>query len=646
MNEGHLRRRVQRLVFLVFLGGLLVTLAMGGDSSGTFEQAFVSPGELSHVHARFECGDCHSSDLNSWKGLLASVWSGEGDTFASEGCLTCHDQGSAAMHAHGVSPKALRDKSGLEGVAPFIEETECAVCHSEHGHGSHEAQLSDARCQTCHQQQFESFTSGHPPFSEDYGNRPRALSFSHSEHALRHFQTMPEFAPASCSGCHQLNSESGDMTVRPFEQSCSPCHSDDILKSEAVKFFALPTIFGLEELEEEGMGLGDWPYIDALELSPWTRRWYRSSTMDGEFSELMKRSEIEVDEPGNPAKARQVQEFAMTIKRSLLEDMRKDLQSWTRRLLPGENIDWSDDQLSRLSGQFPIALLNKIQERWFPDLAEELNRFESGMPISPPVEADSPDQTVEETVTGEGVDEVGDLLAGSEDDLLIDEEDLLDDEDDLLVDSDDDLLLEEEDLLGGEPEQDTGSEDDGPVTAKYSLEETTVGRDWANLGGWYEDAGVVWYRAVQHADPFLKAWIEAEKVYGDGEETSKEILSLLLAENAPGKCSKCHTGVTAENDLARWSPHQNADSLHFSKFSHADHVFSDDDLQCTSCHEPRTATAASGHDWFPVRMDSCTDCHGQEVADDCTLCHQYHASPGIRKLKAASVDIFRMKKED
>lgn len=659
MTEGYLRKRVQRSLFLLFLGGLMVTLAAGGDEKGPFDQELISPGPLSHFHSQFECSDCHSADLNSWQGLLSSVWDGSGDTFASDGCLKCHDQGPHAMSAHGASPEALRERSGLQGVAPFHDQTECAVCHTEHGHGSHDVQLSDSRCQTCHQQQFESFVSGHPPFSEDYGNKLRTLSFSHSDHALRHFKTMPEFAPQSCSGCHQLNGTSGAMTVLPYEESCGQCHTEDILKSEAVKFFALPTILGLEEMKEEGMGVGDWPYIDILDLTPWTRRWYQSSDMDTGFSELMKLSELEGDEPGNPAKVREVQEFAMSIKRSFMKDMISDLRSWIGRLLPGEYSEWTSDELAQLSGQFPIALLIKMQERWFPNLDEELNRFDSGMLVEPQA---SEENVTEETSAAAGsVAEEDDLLAGNEEDLLLEEEDdLLVDEDDLLMDEDDllaekegllaeseeDLLLEEDDLLSGDLDQGKDADKEEAIVQEHSLEETSVGRHWANLGGWYEDGGVVWYKPVQHADPFLKAWIEAEIRHGANEETSAEILSLLLADKGPGQCSKCHSGVSAEKGALNWAPAAREEPVRFSKFSHADHVFSDADLQCTSCHQPRESQSSSGHDWFPVKMESCTDCHGQEVADDCTLCHQYHASPGIRKLKSASVNIFRMSEEN
>ena len=253
------------------------------------------------------------------------------------------------------------------------------------------------------------------------------------------------------------------------------------------------------------------------------------------------------------------------------------------------------------------------------------------------------------------LEEEEDLLAESEEDLLLEEEDLLaeseedlllEEEEDLLAESEEDLLLEEDDLLSGDLDQEQDADKEETIVQEHSLEETSVGRHWANLGGWYEDGGVVWYKPVQHADPFLKAWIEAEIRHGANEEISAEILSLLLADNAPGKCSKCHSGVSAEKGTLSWTPAAREEKVRFSKFSHADHVFSDADLQCTSCHEPRVSQSSSGHDWFPVKMESCTDCHGQEVADDCTLCHQYHASPGIRKLKSASINIFRMTEED
>ena len=678
ISEGRFRKVIQKRVFLLFLGGLLLAIAAGERGGGNFEGEFISPGPLSQVHARFECSSCHSEELNSWSGIFSNAWHGTGDSLGSEGCLQCHAQDSNALYAHGVSPTELRNNSGFTEVEPFMVETECSACHSEHGHETDDQILSDARCQTCHQKQFSSFSAGHPEFSESYGNRVRSFAFSHSDHALRHFKTEPEHAPQSCSGCHELEPSTGAMALRPFEESCGSCHSSDIAKSNPIKFFALPTIFGLEEMEEEDMGVGDWPYIDALELTPWTRRWYTNSTLNGDFDDLMEMPEIEVDEPGNPLKAKQVQEFAMEIKRAFMEDMLQDLRSWINKMLPEASIERSTDDLVKLSGQFPRALLIKAQERWFPGLDQELNRFQKGLSVTPEKELtdlDSEELKETESPRKESTDDLlveeDDLLL-EEDDLLIEEDDLLVEEDDLLLEEDDllveedDLLVEEDDLLS--EEDDLLSEDDSDLLLEedllgdgseqeeslnpisedaksYSLSDKTRGKDWANLGGWYEDAGVILYKSVQHADPFLMAWIQVELAHVEEDDVSREILSLLLNENAPGRCSKCHSGVSSELGTMHWKAHTDPNVNIYTHFSHASHVFSDDALQCNTCHEPRDKPSAHGHDWMPVKMSSCTSCHGQAVEDNCSLCHQYHASPKIRELNAISIDIFRIKQD-
>lgn len=670
ISEGHSRKIVQKRVFLLFLGGLFLVFAAGEKNGANFEGELISPGPLSQVHARFECSSCHSEELTSWSGIFSSAWHGTGDTLGSEGCLQCHTQDSNAMHAHGVSPKELRESSGFSEVEPFMETTECSTCHSEHGHEKDGFILSDSRCQTCHQQQFSSFSAGHPEFSEDYGNRVRNFAFSHSDHALRHFKAEPDHAPETCSGCHQIEPSTGAMGLRPFEESCGSCHSSDIAKSEPIKFFTLPTIFGLEQMEEGGMGVGDWPYIDALELTPWTRRWYTNSALVGDFGDFMATPEIEVDEPGNPARVKQVQEFVMEIKRAFMEDMLHDLRSWISKMLPENSNGWSTDDLIRLSGQFPRALLIKVQERWFPELDQELNRFQKGLSVTK--EKETPDSKPKDPkAIGSAIEkpvddllleddlmlEEDDLLA-EEDDLLLDEDDLLGEDDDLLNEEDDllmdedllgeddaDLLLEEDDLLGEDSVDDPSLNSVNNDKKSYSLSEMTRGRDWANLGGWYEDAGVILYKSVQHADPFLMAWLQAELAHYSEDENSREILSLLLSENSPGRCSKCHSGVSVESGDAHWGARATSDANIFTRFSHASHVFSDDSLQCNTCHEPREKPSASGHDWLSVKMDSCTSCHGQAVQDDCLFCHQYHASPKSRELNAVSIDIFRIKKD-
>ena len=179
INEGHLRKKVHRWVLLLFLGGFMVTLASADEDGKPFQQKLIRPGPLSHVHARFDCKDCHSEEINSWSALFASAWHGGKDTVGSEGCLECHQQGEHAKYAHGVSPKELRSRSSYNDVEPFEDQTECTVCHSEHGHGNSQQILSDSRCQACHQQNYDSFRSGHPEFSESYGfrfNLVRALA--------------------------------------------------------------------------------------------------------------------------------------------------------------------------------------------------------------------------------------------------------------------------------------------------------------------------------------------------------------------------------------------------------------------------------------------------------------------------------------
>ena len=639
INEGHLRKKVHRWVILLFLGGVMVTLASADEDGKPFQQKLIDPGPLSHVHARFDCRDCHSEEINSWSALLASAWHGGKDTVGSEGCLECHQQGEHAKYAHGVSPKELRSRSSFNDVEPFEDQTECTVCHSEHGHGNSQQILSDSRCQACHQQDYDSFRSGHPEFSDSYGNRDRVISFSHSDHFLRHFKNDSSFSPNTCSACHELEPATGSMSVKPFEVSCGQCHSEDIYKSEPFQFFAFPSIFGMELLEEEGMGAGSWPeYIDAVELTPWTRRWYQNSEMPEEFAGLMESAEIEA-EPGNPVRAKQLQNFAMEVKRAFIVDMANDLADWIRKLLPQKSRDLNKQELAKLSGQFPIALLLQMQQQWFPELDVELNRFTKGLAINVMPEDELAGSSVEEdqiekkdNSSEDSPVEEGDLLA-EEDDLLTEEDDLLAEEDDLLLNDED--VIDEELVISSEAE----------VKDEYSLQEIATGKKWASLGGWYEQDGVIWFKTVQHADPFLMAWIHAELTHGGEDDESSKILSILLDEKGPGRCTKCHTGVSKDSTQAHWGIKDDPLEEKYTHFSHAAHVFNDDDFLCTSCHTPRETPSPKGHDWFPVRMDACTNCHGVEVADGCTLCHQYHASPQIRQLKASKLNIFGSKEE-
>ena len=97
----------------------------------------------------------------------------------------------------------------------------CATCHREHQGKKHDlTAISNTKCQVCHDQQFQSFASGHPNFPQT-PSRQRTISFDHQAHKARHFGNKS----FSCTQCHKTDNAGRTMELRSFAQSCASCHN-------------------------------------------------------------------------------------------------------------------------------------------------------------------------------------------------------------------------------------------------------------------------------------------------------------------------------------------------------------------------------------------------------------------------------------
>ena len=165
-----------------------------------------------------------------------------------------------------------------------------------------------------------------------------------------------------------------------------------------------------------------------------------------------------------------------------------------RKLLPQKSRDLNKQELAKLSGQFPLALLLQMQQQWFPELDLELNRFDKGLAINVVLEDELTESSVEEDQNEKKDNSSEDSLV-EEDDLLAEEDDLLAEEEGLLAEEDD-LLLNDEDVI----DEELVISSEAEVKDEYSLQEVATGKKWASLGGWFEQDGVIWFKTVQHAE--------------------------------------------------------------------------------------------------------------------------------------------------
>lgn len=276
------RRRASWAVAVATLA--VIAIALGGS----YRMWFLSPGDLSSAHASIShagmspgqsCAACHAVADDHGPGIVAAVTSGGAALQQSQQCLTCHFTGEGeadhALHAHGLPPDQLDAQTEARGAAAAAASRDersaalilaslapspmeggdafaCAQCHQEHrGRSFDMTHMSDARCQSCHTQQFHSFSEGHPEFAPAPSSP--AIHFDHAEHE-DYFSN----EAWSCARCH---GQTERTTLKPFEQSCASCHANNSEDhhGDQIRQASL-TVFEVPELEvEEGGEAGEWP---------------------------------------------------------------------------------------------------------------------------------------------------------------------------------------------------------------------------------------------------------------------------------------------------------------------------------------------------------------------------------------------------
>ena len=243
-----------------------------GASIAARDQHASADGEAKTAGAgKNDCAQCHVAADNGFAGFFGKALTGGVDAIAdSERCLNCHDKGSNAFNPHGVAMAQLVSWTAKhDPKAPEPEVIACSACHKEH-HGAdfNLAKLDNAQCQSCHTEDFHSFAKGHPEFSTDkypFDRRTRVI-FDHQSHIDTHFRKEygdDETVASKCADCHIMDSDSGFMQTRGFEQTCATCHNhtDQIEGNTSTEPIAVIQLPGVDTKSTQALGvdLTYWP---------------------------------------------------------------------------------------------------------------------------------------------------------------------------------------------------------------------------------------------------------------------------------------------------------------------------------------------------------------------------------------------------
>lgn len=690
-NSWYSRNSIAVNLALLTGGLLLVFLVLPNNES------IFAPGSLSRSHSQIlgnttgvaRCSTCHPNSHTSTNSQTQEQL-----------CMNCHQSHMKdAIHgfphdlhaehfarlvsrktvATGKSEKQIyvqtekQPQADLEsGYSPKLADphwrdihTRCAECHQEHHADSRSLQaITDARCQSCHQQQFDSFSNGHPEFRQHPEYQPRRLAFDHLAHLDQHFPK--NNTTFDCSLCHQASSDRGSEVVKTvgFERACASCH-DSPLKASTAEGWALIQLPSLnsKDIQLDGSRLAHWPAGAQYGYDgPITLAMRLLLSADSEAAAAINhfpKGDLSQAQSDNVAQQAAARTIAAAVRQLLFETAEHGQAAWEKRLtdlainsLGRELVAPERELIQSMVTGLPPDLFRQIAANWFSGREGVVHHARSTISaslVSLQEGGSSSDSLLE--------DESDNLLEGSGDDLLGDTSDSL------LVDESDSLLGSEEadNLLRGSSTQDLNTHPTAPppqaTPSKVEDNKThLIGVQHLGQGGWFLDSRTlsVRYMLRGHADPILAAWIQYASLIQPSMPDSHELYGAQLSV---GQCTECHllpdshaTSVSPGN----WMSLSRNRGRRFTHFEHGPHLTLAGSTNCQTCHridESRPVRfsvvkeqlksdspgdrrgcleAVQAHfrnEFHSIEKAQCNACHRPGGAPQgCTQCHNYHVS--------------------
>jgi hypothetical protein len=628
----------------LLLGVLLLIFATG------FDQEVIAPGALSSPHAQIlsqhsaenRCASCHEINASeSVTAFLTKSFSGHTVDRGSQTlkCLECHRQEMPQGHLkspHDLTTAQLdllteaQVPSGrLTSVLNLLpkqvlaeSDLGCSQCHKEHqGRFTDLTQISSEKCQACHTNRFDSFTHGHPEFTNYPISKASNVAFNHQSHSEKHFSTKNQLF--DCRTCHF--DASGASGVGPvnravsFERSCASCHDQPLRSSfsDGLIVIHLPSL-DRDRIEKAGLQLGAWPEEASLmadgKISP-LLQWLLHGDQKNHLllSRLPSSGSLNDLKQDDPAALQLQVELAAAIRdlvRELADGGQPALQS---RFLKAVNRNSEKPSLAKSNPTIELAqgaspdIFRLAWEQWFEESGERQRQAKERSQV--------PTAQVSFGMPQSSSTQIEPLTSKPED-----------------VRTKVDTLSQ--DPLAADPLLEGGDVTD---RSQKSNRPTKTDSHWKKLspqthlpqGGWLLDETrlAIVYIPSQHADPLLATWLGFATSYRDQGKYFQE----MLKPKALSTCTDCHQLSVAadrfvsDTGLADYHQIWQADLTQiktrgFTRFNHTPHLTLPQLTNCTSCHR----LAKEGM-FEPIQLSNCTTCHtSQGAGNSCTQCHNYH----------------------
>ena len=601
----------------------------------------IDAGTLYTGHAEVQaCGDCHTAFGGGPVGWLQAAFADDDPMADNEKCLACHKWGEDAQNAHTLPRPELADLIGKfeqtaatapvpwtiqmsRAVFPTPLEAHngplaCAACHKEHkGEDSDLLEVTNDRCQACHQVTFPSFSDGHPSFGDyPYVRRTRVI-FDHDSHNRKNF---PEKAkqgvkpPETCNSCHAPDATGRFMITADFTDTCALCHNEDIIGETVAGPKGTPVIavpeLDLETLQERGIAIGEWPETPlAYDISPYTKLLIAADPTIADDLLVVEQTDLQDLTDASDAELQSIGRIAWAIKGLMFDLIISGVDILEAQVEASLDRALDTDTVGRLVGHIPQDVIAAAGAVWFPNLKQEVVAYREVNPsgqVAPTIQGGDADDDLSNDQAGEDGAGARVVLAQSG-------------------------TIEVQSL----PPADPAAENDALGLPTLDPEE------WAKAGGWYRKDYILYYRPVGHEDVVLRTWLDiSARAFGTpAERFGDELFQLLADKNTPGKCTKCHSvdqqpGGGLEINWGTFQP--NIGESRFTTFVHTTHFSAVGDEGCIACHRLNEDTNYAKSfeqpdphqfvaNFAPMQRESCADCHVEQSAgDNCTQCHQYH----------------------
>ena len=358
---------------------------------------FLAPGPLASNHAQIlnglgsdRCNSCHDVGNQSfWQWAVSSLQPGRNiQACQSELCMNCHKEtmdSALATNPHHVEPEVLRSLDKAQFVSTSSnasnsffssDRIECSTCHKEH-HGNRDLTLlTDQQCQTCHQQQFQSFENGHPEFTSWPQSSRQSIAFDHVSHGFKHFPANK--AEFDCQMCHVDDSYSNVKGLAAYEVSCAQCHQKDIdTRSETgLKLVGLPML-DLDAIEQHGQSVGQWPENAAGDFDgKIPELMHLLLSTEEEFREIAnRRGEIEFGDfdPESKTDVEDAVKISWAIKRLMYQLAVGGADALALKYARALDVDRADNRLYFLTRGIDRNVFAQAANRWFPEIVDEIH---------------------------------------------------------------------------------------------------------------------------------------------------------------------------------------------------------------------------------------------------------------------------------